>query len=123
MSLGIGNTNGQEWYRLRSNSHQKLLRPKEIRTYLSGVDQIAKDFVKRIEKMKYPHNQEITDLRAEIGLWNLETGGHVVFDKRLGCLESGSDGEAFGNQMVDANAIVFKLAGILKLSFPLYKVS
>ena len=46
----------------------------------------------------------------------------LVFDKRLGCLESASAGEEFGHRMVEANNIVFKLAGELKLSFPLYRV-
>ena len=65
---------------------------------------------------------QVTDLRTEVGRWNLETAGMLVFDKRLGCLESASAGEEFGHRMVEANNIVFKLAGELKLSFPLYRV-
>ena len=66
--------------------------------------------------------KQVTDLKTEIGRWNLETAGMLVFDKRLGCLDFDSEGEEFARKMVEANTIVFKLAGILKLSYPFYRV-
>ena len=48
MSLGIGNTNGEEWYRLRSNAHHRMLRPKEVRGILIKaklVDPYIKEYV------------------------------------------------------------------------------
>ena len=108
-------------HRLRSNSHQRMLRPKELHRYVPGVNQITVDFMKRIRSVKYGDG-EVTDLRTEVGLWNMEASGLLVFDKRIGCLESGSDGESLGRRMVAANATVFRLAGLLKLSTPIYKV-
>ena len=121
MSLGLGNTNGDEWYRLRSNAHHRMLRPKEVAFHLPSVNKIAQDFAKRLESVTVGPRGEVVDLQTEIGRWNLETAGMLVFDKRLGCLDFGSTGEEFGRRMVEANCVVFKLAGILKLSFPFYR--
>ena len=121
MSLGIGNTNGDEWYRLRSNAHHRMLRPKEVAYHLPRVNGIAQEFSRRLENVKCGSTNEVNDLKTEVGRWNLETAGMLVFDKRLGCFELGSDGEEFSRKMVEANSIVFELAGLLKLSFPLYR--
>ncbi|XP_059087121.1 probable cytochrome P450 CYP44 [Tigriopus californicus] len=120
MSLGLGNTNGAEWYRLRANSQQKMLRPKEVQFHLPVVNQIAQDLALRINRIRYT-TSEVNDLRLEIGRWSLENAAALVFDHRLGCLASNTDDEEFGRQMVEANASIFKLSGLLKLSMPFYK--
>ena len=76
-----------------------MLRPKELHRYVPGVNQITVDFMKRIQSVKYGDG-EVTDLRTEVGLWNMEASGLLVFDKRIGCLESGSDGETLGRRYI-----------------------
>eukprot|EP00095_Tigriopus_kingsejongensis_P008076 maker-scaffold1264_size52097-snap-gene-0.11 protein:Tk08076 transcript:maker-scaffold1264_size52097-snap-gene-0.11-mRNA-1 annotation:"cytochrome p450 cyp44" len=120
MSLGLGNTNGEEWYRLRSNSQQRMLRPKEVQRHLPMVNQIAQDFAQRLNRVRYI-TQEVSDLRLEVGRWSLENAGALVFDQRLNCLSYNTDEEEFGRQMVEANATIFQLSGLLKLSMPWYK--
>ena len=82
MSLGLGNTNGEEWYKLRSNCIQRMLRPKEVSHHLPNVDSTAKLFLDRIdqESNKHPDNQ-VPQLRELIGRWSLENAGMLVFDK------------------------------------------
>ncbi len=65
MSLGLGNTNGEEWYRLRSNSQQKLLRPREVQHHLPSVNQIAREFTDRLARIRYINN-EVNDLKTEV---------------------------------------------------------
>ena len=82
MSLGLGNTNGEEWYKLRSNCIQRMLRPEEVSHHLPNVDRTAKLFLDRIcqESHKHPDNQ-VPKLRELIGRWSLENAGMLVFDK------------------------------------------
>lgn len=121
MSLGLGFTNGEEWYRLRSNSQQRMLRPKEVQHHLPGVNKIAQDFTARLEAVKYARINEVTDLATEIGRWNLEASAMLVIDKRLGGLEIDSQAEHISTNIVKANRVLFEHSGILKLSFPFYK--
>nr|AKH03532.1 cytochrome P450 44D2 [Paracyclopina nana] len=122
MSLGLGFTNGEEWYRLRSNCQQKMLRPKEVQEHLPGVNKVAQDFAHRLKKIRLPDSSfEVTDLHTEVGMWNFEASSVLVLDKRLGGLEQGSQAERLSRQVVLDNKILFKYSGILKLSFPFYK--
>jgi len=120
MSLGLGNTNGEEWYKLRSNCIQKMLRPKEVSFHLPSVDATARDLLDLINQKRNDRG-EVGELRLEIGKWSIENAAKLVFDRKLGCLDPGSEADKWARKMVDANAEIFKLSGDLKLSVPLYK--
>ena len=72
MSLGLGNTNGEEWYRLRTNCQQRMLRPREVAHHLPGVQAIAQEMVHRIGGLRWTtcHPSMVTPI------WDLLTSCH-----------------------------------------------
>jgi hypothetical protein len=55
-------------------------------------------------------------------MWNFESSAMIVLDKRIGSLEIDSKAERLLREVVLNNMILFKYSGLLKLSFPFYKV-
>ncbi|XP_067004640.1 probable cytochrome P450 CYP44 [Anabrus simplex] len=119
LSLGLGNTNGEDWYRLRSAVRQMMLRPKEVYYYLPFIQEVASDFVQQIE-IKRNSEGELDDLILEASKWSQESAGIVCFEKRLGCM-SGGKSEELAQLMIETNRKIFTLAGELKFSLPIYK--
>ncbi|KAK7793989.1 hypothetical protein R5R35_003953 [Gryllus longicercus] len=117
MSLGLGNTNGEEWYRLRSAIRKMMLRPTEVHYYLPFVQEVANDFVQRIEEKKN-FDGKVHDLTKEVGKWGMEC--YVCFEERLGCM-SGGETEVKSEAMFEANLMIFQISAQLKFSLPLYK--
>ncbi|XP_059470786.1 probable cytochrome P450 CYP44 [Neocloeon triangulifer] len=120
LSLGLGNQNGEDWYRLRAATQQAMLRPSSVEQYLPLVNEAALALVSRVKKCVGPDGAEVDHLRDLIGKWSLESAGAVCFERKLGCLDEGR-GEDRAQQMVDANKRIFKLSGELKFSLPIYK--
>ena len=84
MSLGLGNTNGEEWYKIRSNCIQRMLRPKEVSHHLPSVDKTAKLFLQKISDQSSEHStNQVPQLRELVGRWSLENAGMLVFDKYI----------------------------------------
>ncbi|XP_046406719.1 probable cytochrome P450 CYP44 isoform X2 [Ischnura elegans] len=120
ISLGLGNMNGDEWYRLRSAVQQMMLRPTEVHYYLPHISEVASDFVERIRE-KTKGNGELGNLREEVSKWSLESAGMVCFETRLGSL-AGGESERQATKVVEANRKIFLLSSSLKFSLPLYKL-
>ncbi|PSN52057.1 putative cytochrome P450 CYP44 [Blattella germanica] len=110
LSLGLGNMNGEEWYRLRNSIRQLMLRKQEVSDYLPSVREVANDFVERIKQIR-DENGIVRNLADEVGKWSQECV--VCFDTRLGSL-SGGKGEDRAQEMVEANRVVFQLSAKLK---------
>ncbi|XP_071442560.1 probable cytochrome P450 CYP44 [Hetaerina americana] len=118
--LGLGNLNGEEWYRLRSAVQQMMLRPTEVHYYLPHINEVATDFIKRIRE-KTNGDGELGGLREEASKWSLESAGYVCFESRLGGFDGGKAEEEV-TRMVQANKTIFMMSTLLKFSLPFFKV-
>lgn len=119
-SPGLGNTNGEEWYRLRSAVRHLMLQPREVNQYLPEVDDATNQFLNRL-KSNLNSKGEVATLNEDIGKWSQESAGRICFGKSLGCFSDGTEEEEL-DKIIDCNREMFKLSAVLKFSLPIYKV-
>ncbi|XP_069936167.1 probable cytochrome P450 CYP44 isoform X1 [Cherax quadricarinatus] len=119
MSLGLGNLNGEEWYKLRHAVQQMMLRPREVSYYYPLQDSVARRAVDKVTLSTDDHGY-ISELHFLVGKWILESAGMCCFEKSLGCLSGGLK-EDLAQKLVEANNEIFKLSAELKFSLRLYR--
>ncbi|XP_050395862.1 probable cytochrome P450 CYP44 [Patella vulgata] len=116
MSPGLGNTNGEEWYRLRTAVQKHMMKPGEVSAYLTQTNEVANDFVENLARLK-----NVNNFLQESSKWSLETSGYNCFGRRLGYLHQGTESEQEALRIIKMNDIQFSLSTDLKFSLPLYK--
>lgn len=119
-SPGLGNTNGEEWYRLRSAVRHLMLQPREVSQYLPEVDDATNQFVSRIKSSLDSHG-EVATLNEEVAKWSQESAGRICFGKSLGCFSRGPEERELDN-IIHTNREMFRLSAVLKFSLPIYKL-
>ncbi|XP_074643631.1 putative cytochrome P450 CYP44 isoform X2 [Tubulanus polymorphus] len=118
LSLGIGNTNGEEWYRLRSAVQKLLMRPKEISAFFNRSFEVIEDLVEHIHNIR-DKNNEVENIKNIFSRWTLESAAMTCFERRLNCLNAASDSDF--QKMIDANDTLFKISRKLNFSLPFYR--
>ncbi|XP_046569140.1 probable cytochrome P450 CYP44 [Haliotis rubra] len=119
MSPGLGFTNGEEWYRLRTAVQKLMMRPHEVYAYLPFTNQVASEFVDKIENLRN-EDGEVKDFEIEMAKWSLESAAMNCFETRLGYLDNSASAEA--NRMVNSNTVLFEKSTKMKFLLPLHKL-
>ncbi|EYC08569.1 hypothetical protein Y032_0065g3618 [Ancylostoma ceylanicum] len=117
MNPGLGNLNGDEWYRLRSSIQQVMMRPQAVQKYLPYTNEVAAALVDHIRGESVRNNGNV-DMRKVAGRWALDSAGLTVFEKRLGALNDRID---WADMLVDLNKSIFQLSAELRFAFPFYR--
>ena len=120
MAPGLGNSNGDEWYKLRNAVQPEMMRPQSAAMYLPNVNDVLDDFLERLAKIRDPSTGLVHNFNNELLKWNLECAGVTCFETRLGCLECSPDSPQ--QRMIDANRDIFRLALKLRFSLPWFRL-
>jgi ecdysteroid 22-hydroxylase len=75
-------SNGEEWWKIRSELQKGLSSPKNVRNFLSEAEATVKDFVEFLPK-RFDENGEIKETLEELSRVYLELTCQIAFDERL----------------------------------------
>ncbi|XP_053560963.1 25-hydroxyvitamin D-1 alpha hydroxylase, mitochondrial [Bombina bombina] len=88
-SFGLLTAEGEEWQQIRSMLGKHMLKPKEVESYSGVLNDVVGDLIK---KLNYQRNQNpnhiVKDISSEFYKFGLEGISSVLFESRIGCLET-----------------------------------
>ncbi|KAL5022073.1 hypothetical protein ScPMuIL_001228 [Solemya velum] len=118
-SLGLVNSQGEEWYKYRSITSKKLLKIDEVSRYCGQMSQVAGEFADQLA-LKRTLEGNVEFLQKELFKWAMESAGTILFEQRLGCLQEKITDEA--KYFIDSLQGFFDTMQSLTYSLPLYKI-
>ncbi|XP_075447715.1 25-hydroxyvitamin D-1 alpha hydroxylase, mitochondrial isoform X2 [Ascaphus truei] len=88
-AYGLLTAEGEEWQQLRSILGKHMMKPKEVETYSSVLNDVVGDLIKKINYQRNQNpNQVVRDISSEFYKFGLEGISSVLFESRIGCLET-----------------------------------
>ncbi|XP_063300848.1 25-hydroxyvitamin D-1 alpha hydroxylase, mitochondrial [Pelobates fuscus] len=88
-SYGLLTAEGEEWQQLRSILGKHMLKPKEVEAYSGVLNDVVGDLIKKINHQR---NQSPTHTVKDISnlfyMFGLEGISSILFESRIGCLET-----------------------------------
>ncbi|KAM9319308.1 25-hydroxyvitamin D-1 alpha hydroxylase, mitochondrial [Gastrophryne carolinensis] len=88
-SYGLLTAEGEEWQQLRSILGKHMLKPKEVEAYSDVLNDVVGDLIKKLNHQQNQNpNNIVKDISSEFYRFGLEGISSVLFESRIGCLET-----------------------------------
>ncbi|XP_065083608.1 cytochrome P450 CYP12A2-like [Ochlerotatus camptorhynchus] len=108
---GLVTEQGESWQKFRTTVNPVMMQPKIIKLYVDKLDDVAREFMKIMVKIRDDQSELPADFSQWLNRWALETMGVLALDTRLGVLEDA--------QSVEAKLIVKKIRQFFELTYQL----
>ncbi|XP_020300796.1 probable cytochrome P450 301a1, mitochondrial isoform X2 [Pseudomyrmex gracilis] len=118
---GVVGVHGEQWKEFRTRVQKPVLQPQTIRKYITPIEVVTKDFIKRIEEIKGDDDEVPGDFDNEIHKWALECIGRVALDVRLGCLGGSLSPNSEPQKIIDAAKFALRNVAALELKAPYWR--
>lgn len=86
---GLTTAQGAQWREFRTKVNPAMLKPKLVKLYAPGLDEIAVEMVEKLSKLKDQGDYLKHNLDIELTKWSLESVALVGLGTRLGSLKDG----------------------------------
>lgn len=121
-TAGVIGIHGKQWDEFRSQVQQVMLQSGAARKYVEPLNQVADDFIIRMESLK-DKNQELPEnFLGEIYKWALESIGRVALDTRLGCLRNDISADSETHRIIQSIHTFFVNVAEVELRTPFWRV-
>lgn len=118
---GVVGVHGEPWREFRTRVQKPVLQPRTVRKYISPIEVVTLDFIKRIEEIKQENGELPADFDNEIHKWALECIGRVALDVRLGCLGKTLSPDSEPQKIIDAAKFALRNVAVLELKLPFWR--
>ncbi|KAM4796748.1 25-hydroxyvitamin D-1 alpha hydroxylase, mitochondrial [Rhinophrynus dorsalis] len=88
-SYGLLTAEGEEWQQIRSMLGKHMLKPKEVESYSGVLNDVVGDLIQKINYQRNKNSSHVVkDISSEFYRFGLEGISSVLFESRIGCLET-----------------------------------
>ncbi|XP_056391050.1 sterol 26-hydroxylase, mitochondrial-like isoform X2 [Hyla sarda] len=108
LSCGPFTERGEKWHSLRTILNQKMLKPKEVKSYVGSINEVVSDFMTRLQELRQQSTSgdTVSDMANELYRFAFEGVSYIVFETRIGCLEKQIPPET--QKFIDSIAQMFR---------------